>query len=74
MTKNVTVKLCIAISSILVLCFLAKTGIDYAQYTTTLNSAPFSIQVAINALCFVLPALIIFTIAITSGIKMDKST
>ncbi len=56
-------------SLILCLCFLGKTLMDYQVYTTTLNSAPFSLWIAINALYFLLPAAILLAAAWILGRK-----
>lgn len=58
--KNKTSKWCNVISLVLVVCFIIKTIFDYGKYSSTLNSAPFYLWILVNALYFVLPALIIF--------------
>ena len=57
-------KVCGILSGILLLCFGIKTAIDYAQYTTTLNSAPFSVWVLVNGLYFIVPAVILLVIGL----------
>lgn len=41
-----------------------KDDFDYGKYSSTLTSAPFDIWILVNALYFVLPALIIFILGI----------
>lgn len=43
---------------LLLLAFCADTCLDYISYNTTMNSAPFSAFVLVNALLFLLPDLI----------------
>lgn len=65
---NIT-KMCNVISIILLVCFIVKTIIDYTQYSSTLNSAPFYVWVIANALYFVLPATIVFIVGLIIKIK-----
>ena len=57
-------KWCNVISLVLIVCFIIKTIFDYGKYSSTLTSAPFDIWILVNALYFVLPALIIFILGI----------
>ena len=57
-------KWCNVISLVLIVCFIIKTSFDYGKYSCTLTSAPFDIWILVNALYFVLPALIIFILGI----------
>lgn len=59
------------ISIILVLVFFVKTGLDYRTYTTTLNSAPFWVWIAMNGIYFLLPSLILAAAAWVKGRKND---
>ncbi len=68
MKKAVITKLCHIVSILLVILFLIKSIADYSTYTTTLNSAPFSVWVLANALYFLLPAVIVFIV----GVIMKK--
>ena len=65
---NIT-KMCNVISIILLVCFIVKTIIDYTQYSSTLNSAPFYVWIIANALYFVLPAIIVFIVGIIIKMK-----
>lgn len=57
-------KWCNVISLILIVGFIIKTIFDYGKYSSTLNSAPFYLWILVNALYFLLPALIIFVAGI----------
>lgn len=48
---------CYALSALLLLGFIVNTLVDYIRYDSALNSAPFYIWIAANALCFLVPAL-----------------
>ena len=54
------VKLLYGASVLMVLGFCIHVLIDYHKYNTTLNSAPFWIWVAVDALVWLLPALLAF--------------
>ena len=49
-------KLCYGISGLLFFAFLVHTAVDLVRYDSTLNSAPFSLWVLVNGICFLLPA------------------
>lgn len=57
-------KWCNIISLVLIVCFIIKTIFDYGKYSSTLNSAPFYLWILVNALYFLLPALILFIVGI----------
>ena len=61
---------CYALSALLLLCFIISTMIDYGRYNRTLNSAPFYLWVAVNILCFAVPAIII----LLNGIYIRKKS
>ena len=54
------VKLLYGASILMVLGFCLHVLIDYHKYNTTLNSAPFWIWIAVDALIWLLPALLAF--------------
>lgn len=62
-------KLCYGISALLVLAFAMKTMVDYTRYSSTLNSAPFYVWILINAVYFILPAMIAFVVGIVIKAK-----
>lgn len=62
--NNKISKWCNIISLVLIVWFIMKTIFDYGKYSSTLNSAPFYLWILVNALYFVLPALIIFSVGI----------
>jgi len=51
-------QICFLISILLSAGFVVHTIADYIRYSSTLNSAPFSVWVIVNGICFLLPALI----------------
>ena len=66
MTVKKTVPwICSIISAVLVTVFVAKSIADYTQYTDSLNSAPFSVWLLVNALYLIVPAIIVFVIGFT---------
>ena len=48
------------ISAVLVIVFVIKCLIDYKQYLASYGSAPFSVWIMVNALYFLIPAVIVF--------------
>ena len=63
-------KICYGLSVLLFVGFIINTIIDYARYNSTLNSAPFYLQIIVNAICFIIPAIIVFVV----GIVINKKT
>jgi len=57
MKKN-RAKLCFLISGVLTVIFVIKNPLDYLTWSTTLNSAPFWVNILVNAIYFLIPALI----------------
>ena len=55
---------CNIVSAILVIVFVIKSIVDYTQYSTTLNSAPFYVWVLVNTLYLVIPAIVVFIIGL----------
>lgn len=66
-------KRCNVISLVLIVGFIIKTIFDYGKYSSTLNSAPFSLWILVNALYFLLPALIIFVAGIIKKGKRKRN-
>lgn len=64
MKKKTMIKLCNIASLILLLCFVISTMTGYLRYSSTLNSAPFSVWVLADALYFIAPSLILFIVSI----------
>ena len=52
--------ICNIVSGGLVVAFAVKSIVDYSQYSSTFNSAPFSTWVLLNALYFLVPAALVF--------------
>lgn len=65
-------KICNIISLGLVACFFVKTVADYHTYLTTLNSAPFSVWVLVDAVYFLIPSGIVCLLGIIIGNKKCK--
>ena len=61
--KNGTL-ICNIISLLLIIAFVVKSIVDYLQYSSSLNSAPFYVWVVANAIYFIVPSVIIFVIGI----------
>lgn len=53
---------CYIVSTVLVIVFVIKSIVDYTQYLADFNSAPFSVWLLMNALYFIVPAIIVFVI------------
>lgn len=62
--KKIISTLLFAVAGALLIGFAAKTAADYANYTHTVNSAPFMLRVSVNALCFITPAAVITSAAL----------
>lgn len=63
MNKTILIRICNLISVILVACFFVNTLIDYTRYSIA-DSAPFSLTIILNAIVFLLPAVIVFIVGI----------
>lgn len=63
MKKVNFIKICFVLSGLFLFCFIGKTIFDYIQYSATLNSAPFSLWILENIVCFLLPSILIFIVA-----------
>ncbi len=72
MKKVNIVKICNIVSIVLLVCFIVQTITDYTKYLNSFGSAPFYLWIAVNALCYVLPALIIFIVGIIIKMKNKK--
>ena len=57
-------KILYAISILLIIVFFVITLLDYSNYDATVNSAPFTADILVRALEFVLPSIIILIIAL----------
>lgn len=54
--------ICNLVSIVLLIVFIIKSIVDYNQYSTTLNSAPFYVWILVNALYFIIPAIVMSVI------------
>ena len=69
------IKILYGASALMVLGFLINVIVDYHTYRTTLNSAPFWIWVLVDALLWLLPALLAFLAGlIVSKIMRNRET
>ena len=73
MKNNRISKICFLCSVLLVIGFFLKVTRDYVVYTTTLNSAPFTIWMVVDALYFILPALLVMIVGIIGKKKNSES-
>ena len=64
MKKKYVIKACYWLSFVLAVIFIIKNILDYRQYDSMLNSAPFYLWIVVNALYFLLPALILLVAAL----------
>lgn len=64
MKKINGVIVCYTLSILLFLGFIIKSIVDYSQYKSTLNSAPFYIWIIANIVYFIVPAIIALIVGI----------
>ena len=57
--RAIIAKVCYGIGGVLLLCFVVRTVIDAVNYSKYMGSAPFEVFVLVNALWFVLPAVLV---------------
>ena len=72
MKKINGVKICNFVSTLLLIGFVINTIFDYIRYSTALTSAPFYIFVIVNAIYFLLPAIIVFIVGALIKKKAKK--
>ena len=65
-------KLLCGASVLMVLGFCINVIVDWHQYHTTLNSAPFRIWILVDALIWLIPALIAFAAGVVAKKKLTK--
>ena len=65
-------KLLYGASVLMVLGFCIHLMVDYHKYNTTLNSAPFWVWIAVDALLWLLPAAIAFVAGFVAKRKLSK--
>lgn len=68
MMKKIIPIICCIVSAILVIAFIIKSVTDYSHYSPIFNSAPFSAWVLVNALYFIVPAILV----LVAGIIVKK--
>lgn len=74
MSKQIIHKLCYALSFLMVIAFIIALVRDYNMYSTTLNSAPFSLWIAVDSIYFLLPAGILFALGLFFQKNVKKET
>lgn len=62
--KKIATKILLGISAALCVAFAVKICVDYNIYSQTINSAPFIVGVALNALYFIAPAAALAAVAL----------
>lgn len=62
MNRKKISRFCKIVSIALVIAFAVKCAVDYAAYSPVTTSAPFSLWVEVNALQFLLLAILVFVI------------
>ncbi|MBO5953378.1 MAG: hypothetical protein J6Q53_04560 [Oscillospiraceae bacterium] len=65
-------KLLYGASLLMVLGFCVHLAVDYYQYSTTLNSAPFSVWILVDSLIWLLPAVLAFAAGLVAKKRMTK--
>ena len=65
-------KLLYGASALMVLGFCIHVIVDYHQYSTTLNSAPFWVWICMDAMLWLIPALIAFVAGFVAKKKLSK--
>ena len=72
MKKENMYKVMYVISILLIIIFAIILGIDYKNYDSLTNSAPFTADILVRALEFVLSSIIIFIIGLVCKKKYSK--
>ena len=62
--KNTIMKLCFVLCITMTVWFVIRTITDYTHYSAAFDSAPFTVFILVNALCFLLPAAILLVIGL----------
>ena len=65
-------KLLYGASVLMVLGFVVHVAVDWYQYNTTLNSAPFWVWILSDALLWLLPAILAFAAGLAAQKKLTK--
>ncbi len=72
MKKENIYKFLYVVSIFLIIVFCIRLGIDYFNYDTYNNSAPFYTYVLVNGLEFIVPSIIVFVVAKIVKKKYNK--
>ncbi len=65
-------KLLYGASALMVLGFFVHVAVDWHQYNTTLNSAPFGVWILVDALLWLIPAAIAAVAGFVAKKKLTK--
>ena len=68
MEKKNRIKACL-LSLPFVICFFINTLLDYRRYISEFDSAPFYLQIIMNAICYLVPAIIVLVIGLAYAKK-----
>ena len=66
-------RICYVASLILVLVFVIRVILDYINYDAMVNSAPFSVFILVEAINFIVPALLLFIAGLIIGKIKNKN-
>lgn len=72
MKKNQPHKLLYGAAVLMILGFMIHLGVDYYKYSSTLNSAPFWIWICVDALIWLVPAILAFLAGFIAKKKLSK--
>ena len=72
MKKPQAHKLLYGASVLMVLGFCVHLAVDYHQYCTTLNSAPFWLWICVDALIWLIPAILAFLAGFIAKKRLSK--
>ena len=72
MKKLNGIKICYGASVLLFIGFIINTLIDYSRYDSAINSAPFDLWIIVNAIFFIVPAIILFAVGFVIKKKQNK--
>ncbi len=61
MKKVQTYKLLYGAAVLMIIGFCIHVAVDYCQYSTTLNSAPFTVWILVDSLIWLVPAVLAFS-------------
>ena len=72
MKKTPAYKLLYGAAVLMIIGFCIHLAVDYARYSTTLNSAPFWLWIVVDALIWLLPAALAFAVGAIAKKRLYK--